>query len=192
MAFTSRPPEHRTLWAHWCIAAQSLGGSRFIASGDAGEVRLIKNLFNRLASMVTSGCRNASNLDRRALHVAAKTLFDDHHAWRLGRILHGESPPSVERTRQQTCSAQMPSVLRCGRVGRTRRLGGVSFFSGQLFCCRKRISCRNLHVGLHAGAFPIGVGDGIDGASEGHTDAEMLGDPMAADGMRAASAGFAD
>lgn len=36
------------------------------------------------------------------------------------------------------------------------------------------------------------MGDGIDGAGKGHTNAEMLADPMAAHGMRAAAGGFAD
>jgi len=46
------------------------------------------------------------------------------------------------------------------------------------------------HVRFDTGTFPIGVGDGIDAAGEGHPDPEMLGDPMAAHRMGAAPGGF--
>src|SRR6267378_828071 len=65
-------------------------------------------------------------------------------------------------------------------------------FCSQLDCFFQSVRGIDLHIRLDTSSFPICVGDGIDSAREGHTDAEMLGDPMAADGMRAASRSFAN
>ena len=54
------------------------------------------------------------------------------------------------------------------------------------------IGGRYLYVGLDAGAFPVGFGDGVDGASERDADHEVVVDAMAIDWMRATSSGFAD
>src|SRR6266700_7823815 len=64
-------------------------------------------------------------------------------------------------------------------------------FCCQLDCFLQSLRGIDLHVRFDTSSFPISVGDGIDSAGEGQTEAEMLGDPMATHGMRAASGGFA-
>src|SRR5579863_7145501 len=68
----------------------------------------------------------------------------------------------------------------------------MKFFSGELLRGGQSVGGGDFDVGLDASAFPIGVGDGINGAREGDTDSEVLGDAVAADRVRTASGGFAD
>src|SRR5579859_1290012 len=73
-------------------------------------------------------------------------------------------------------------------VGRFRG----QFFSGKLLCGGQSIGGGNFYVRLNSGAFPVRVRDGIDGASKGHANPEMLGDAVAAHGMCATAGGLAN
>jgi len=65
-------------------------------------------------------------------------------------------------------------------------------FGGQLDCGVEGVGGFDLHVGGDAGAFPIGVGDGVDGAGEGNADHEVIVDAMGGDGMGASAGAFTD
>jgi hypothetical protein len=46
------------------------------------------------------------------------------------------------------------------------------------------------YVGLDTGSFPVGLGDGVDGAGRVHADHEVVVNAVAGDGMGAAPGGF--
>jgi len=48
------------------------------------------------------------------------------------------------------------------------------FFRGELLSRGEGLGGGNLHVGLDTGSFPVGFGDGADGACEGHANHKMF------------------
>jgi hypothetical protein len=51
-------------------------------------------------------------------------------------------------------------------------------------CRAERVIRRNLHIGLHADTFPIGLGNGIDRPRKAHANREPIINSMIANGMR--------
>src|SRR5437879_5058611 len=68
----------------------------------------------------------------------------------------------------------------------------AEFFRGESFGFGERMGGGDFDIGLVAAAFPVGVGDGIDGASEGNANPKMIVDAVAVNGMSAAAGGLAD
>src|SRR5580704_7067478 len=81
--------------------------------------------------------------------------------------------------------------IRSRQFGALHLFCGV-FFRGELLSSGKGVGGGNFDVGLDAGAFPVGFGDGVDSAGEGDTDHEMFVNAVAGDRMGAAAGGFAD
>src|SRR5207302_11170994 len=71
-------------------------------------------------------------------------------------------------------------------------LFGAEFFGGEFLGGGEGVGGENFYVGLDAGSFPIGLGDGIDGAGKGNANHEMSVNAMTGDRMGAASGGFAN
>jgi hypothetical protein len=71
------------------------------------------------------------------------------------------------------------------------RLFGGEFIGGEFLSGGEGVGGGNLDVGLDAGTFPVGLGDGVDGAGEGDANPEIVVNAVTGDGMGAASRGLA-
>src|SRR5215472_16461305 len=72
--------------------------------------------------------------------------------------------------------------------------GGLcsELFCGELLGGGQCVRGGNFDVRLNAGAFPVGVRDGIYGARERHSNPEMLGDAVSVHRVSASPGGLAD
>jgi hypothetical protein len=81
---------------------------------------------------------------------------------------------------------KMCTCLASGSLLRSR------FLRGELLSSGEGVGCLDFYVGLGAGAFPVGFGERVDGASERHADHEVVVNAMAIDWMGATTGSFAD
>src|SRR6266852_6701681 len=72
----------------------------------------------------------------------------------------------------------------------TLKLFRAEFFGGELLGGGEGVGGGNFHVGLDAGSFPVGLGDGVDGAGERDANPEMVVNAVTGNGMGAASRRF--
>ncbi len=79
-------------------------------------------------------------------------------------------------------------------VGLCRRaeLFRAEFFGGEFLGGGEGVGGGNLDVGLDAGSFPVGLGDGVDGSGKGHANHEVAVNAVTGNRMGAASGDFAD
>jgi len=66
------------------------------------------------------------------------------------------------------------SFIRSWSTFETPSLFRDHFFRGKLLSRDEGLGGGNLYVGLNTGSFPVGFGDGIDGACEGHANHKMV------------------
>src|SRR6266851_4569639 len=74
----------------------------------------------------------------------------------------------------------------------TLKLFRAEFFGGELLGGGEGVGGGNFHVGLDAGSFPVGLGDGIDGPGKGHANHEVGVNAVTGNRMGAASGGLAN